>query len=145
MATNVFLVDDHPELLRLLRDFLNRLPDVIVCGVAISGQEALAQLPKQLVDLVLIDASLPDITGIELVKEIGAWRPALPCLILSGRRDATLVREALAAGALGYIVKGNPHELAEAIRLALNDEIYLSPKVRMLLTDTDELIVKKVL
>lgn len=131
MATNIFLVDDHPQLLSLLRDFLNRLPAVTVCGVATSGQEALDQLPKQPVDLVLIDASLPDIDGVELVKAIGAWRPALPCLILSGYQDAALVRAALAAGALGYIVKGDPRELAEAIRLALNDEVYLSPQVRI--------------
>jgi DNA-binding NarL/FixJ family response regulator len=143
MATNIFLVDDHPELLRLLRDFLNRLPDVTVCGVATSAQEALDQLPKLPVDLVLVDASLPDINGIELVKEIGVWRPKLPCLMLSGYQDVTNAREALAAGARGYIVKGHPREFVEAIRLALNDEIYLSPPIRMRLLETDDLIVKK--
>jgi DNA-binding NarL/FixJ family response regulator len=145
MSTNIFLVDDQPDLVSVLRDFLNGLPDVIVCGVAASGQEALAQLPTLSVALVLVDASLPDITGIELVKAIGAWRPALPCLMLSGYQDVARVRVALAAGALGYIVKGDPCELAEAIRLALNDEIYLSPQVRIRLTDTDDLIVKKAL
>ena len=135
MATNIFIVDDHPQMLRLLCDFMKWLPDVVVCGVAVSGQEALDQLPALRVDLVLVDASLADINSIALVEALFVRRPELPCLILSGRQDAERVRHALAAGARGYIVKGNPYEFPEAIRLVLNDEIYLSPQVKLRLTN----------
>lgn len=145
MATNIFIIDDHPQMLRLLCDFISLLPDMVVCGAAVSGREALDQLPKLPVDLVLVDASLADINSILLVKTLFTRRPELPCLILSGRQDIECVRNALAAGARGYIVKGNPHEFPEAIRLVLNDEIYLSPQVKLRLTNLSDCIGEVVL
>lgn len=127
-------------MLQLLCDFINWLPDMVVCGSAVSGQEALAQLPNLPVDLVLVDASLTDINSIVLVKTLFTRCPDLPCLILSGCQDIERVRNALAAGARGYIVKGNPHEFPEAIRLVLNDEIYLSPQVKLRLTNLSDCI-----
>lgn len=140
MTTNIFIVDDHPQMLRLLCDFMNWLPDVVVCGAAVSGREALDQLPALPVDLVLVDASLADINSIALVETLFIRCPELPCLILSGRQDVERVRNALAAGARGYIVKGNPYEFPEAIRLVLNDEIYLSPQVKLRLTNLSDCI-----
>lgn len=131
MATNIFLVDDDLDLLDTLRDFLNALPNVSVCDVATSAQQALDRLPTLAVDLVMVDITLPDSNGFELVKKIGAWRPELPCLMLSGYQDMMRARVALAAGARGYLVKANPSEFAEAIRLVLNHEIYLSPQLRL--------------
>lgn len=145
MSTNIFIVDDHPQMLRLLCDFMKWLPDVVVCGAAVSGQEALEQLPKLPVDLVLVDASLTDINSIALIETLFTRRPELPCLILSGRQDVERVRNALAAGARGYIVKGNPYEFLEAIRLVLNDEIYLSPQVKLRLTNLRACIAERLL
>lgn len=137
MSTNIFIVDDHTEIAHLLSKYLNRLPGLAVCGIAASGEEALDQLPKLAVDLVLIDLSLPDIRGDELVKKLLVCYPDLPCLILSGYLNEELVQAALSAGARGYLVKINPAEFPEAIQRALNNEIYLSPKVRMQLPHVD--------
>lgn len=145
MSTNIFIVDAHPQMLQLLCDFMKWLPDVVVCGVAVSGQEALEQLPKLPVDLVLVDASLGDINSIAFVETLFMRRPELPCLIHSGRQDVERVHNALAAGARGYIVKGNPYEFPEAIRLVLNDEIYLSPQVKLRLTNLSACIEERLL
>lgn len=121
---------------RMLNDFLNRLPDVTVSGIATRGQEALDQLPTATVDLVLIDVSLPDMSGIDLLVELQKIRPGLPCLMLSGHQETIYIQRALAAGARGYVAKGKPLELSDAIQQVLAGEIYLNETVRAKLNHT---------
>jgi DNA-binding NarL/FixJ family response regulator len=106
------------------------MPDLQVCGVAASGQAALAQLPGIEADLVLVDIALPDMTGLEFVGRMQGWRPDLPIVIFSDYQEPTYVQRALAAGAQGYIVKGNPQEVATAIRRVQAGEVYLSPQLQ---------------
>lgn len=115
---------------RMTREFLNRIPDFAVCGVASTAQEALAQMPTLPVDLALVDVSLPDMDGIELVQTLHAERPNLRCLMLSGHQESNYVQHALAVGACGYIAKGNPRELQEGIKQVLQGQIYLSASLR---------------
>jgi len=126
----VFIVDDHAIVRELLSDFLNDLDGIAVCGTAASGEEALRVLPEAECELALIDVSMPGMSGIELVRQLYAARPALPCLMLSGHAEEIYVRASLEAGALGYVMKGDPDALREAIGQALRGETYLSPKLR---------------
>ena len=98
--------------------------------MAATAQEALAQIPTLAVDLIVVDLSLPDMDGIQLVGELRARQPDLRCLMLSGHQERNYVERALAAGACGYIAKGNPLELIEAIRRVLKGESYLSKTLR---------------
>lgn len=129
MPTAVYLVEDHPLLQHILSEFIMNLADLTVCGVATYGAEALLHLPKLRPDLVLVDLSLPDISGFRIVDELTATYPEVPTLILSTYYNPIYVQRALACGARGYIVKGNPLEIEEAIRHVLAGQIYLSPQL----------------
>lgn len=132
MPVHIYLVEDHPTFRHALSIYLSKLPDLTISGIASSGQEALTQIPKVKPDIVLMDISLPDINGIDVVEELGLGCPDIPILMLSGHKEATYVRQALGVGARGFIVKGNPMEIEPAIRAVLNGEIYLSPELRKL-------------
>ncbi len=122
----LLIVEDHTALARILARFLREQDDLAVSAVVQTGEAALAQLPHLTVDLVLVDVSLPGMSGIDLVAAIGEQYPDLPCLMLSGHDEPSYVRRALAAGARGYIAKGNPLALLEAVRRVLDGELYLS-------------------
>lgn len=131
MPRRIFIVEDHAIVRQMLGEFLARL-DIEVCGVAESGEEALERLSGSAApdvveaDLVLIDVSLPGMTGIDLAGKLQAQRPSLPSLMYSGHREMVYVKRALAAGARGYLVKGNPRELEGAIDQVLDGKTYVS-------------------
>ncbi len=129
MPTSVYLIEDHSLLQNMLSEFIAQLPDMSVCGVATYGREALTELPTLQPDLALIDLSLPDISGFKLMDELSVLLPELPVLILSTYRETIYVQRALASGARGYIIKGNPFEIEKAIHQVLAGEIYLSPQI----------------
>lgn len=130
MTTSIYLVEDHPLVQRILSEVLKRLLKMHVAGVSTTGQKALHQIPTQWVDLVLIDVSLPDMDGIDLVKHLHRQQPALPCVMLSAHQEHCYVQRAIAAGARGYIAKGNPLELEDAIGQVLQGVVYLSEPLR---------------
>ena len=130
MRAEIYLIEDHPLMQRMTCEFINRMADLHVCGIAATAKEALDQLLTTHVDLALVDVSLPDMDGIQLVSELQRQQPALYCLMLSGHQEESYVKRALAVGARGYIAKGNPLELIEAIRRALQGEIYMSESLR---------------
>jgi len=130
MQANIYLIEDHPLMQRMTSEFINRMTDLHVCGTAATAKDALDQLPTLKVDLVIVDVSLPDMNGIHLVSVLHSKQPTLRCLMLSGHQERNYVERALAAGACGYIAKGNPLELIEAIRRVLKGESYLSKTLR---------------
>lgn len=130
MTANIYLIEDHPLMQRMISEFIKRMPDLQVCGMAATAQEALAQLPSLAADLVLVDVSLPDMDGIHLVSELLEQQPTLYCLMLSGHQEHSYVQHALAVGARGYLAKGNPLELINAIQRVLHGELYLSESLR---------------
>lgn len=133
MSSRIFIVEDHPLMQRAVSALVGRLPDATVCGIAATGEEALLQLPEAQADLVLVDVSLPGMSGIELAGAITTQWPALPCLMLSGHQEAAYVERALAAGARGYVMKGETQELNAAILYVLDGGEYLAPATRALL------------
>jgi DNA-binding NarL/FixJ family response regulator len=138
-AEQIYVVEDHPLIQRMVEEILNRSTDLTVCGFAATAAEALEKLRATTVDLVLVDISLPDMSGIELVGILLAENPKLPCLMLSGHQEIKYIQQALAAGARGYLAKGNPRELTGAIRQVLQGGLYLSEPVRSQLHEAQAL------
>lgn len=121
----VLLVEDHPLMREMMVEYVEALPDFHVCGSARTAEEALTALPGS-ADLVLVDISLPEMNGIDLIREISSRWPGLSCLVCSGHNEASYVERALDAGAKGYVAKGNPTELTDALRCLQRGEAYLS-------------------
>ena len=130
MPLKIFIVEDHPIMRETLAAFVGDQPGYEVLAAAPTAEEALERLEEVEVDLVLVDVSLPGMSGIDLVGEIGARWPALMCLMISGHGEAAYVERALAAGARGYVLKGNPYELPGAIRDVTRGETYLSASLK---------------
>lgn len=126
----IFIVEDHPLMRSMLKEFIEALPDLEVCGATRTGEEALEHLAIASADLVLIDVSLPKMSGIELVGEVKQRWPHLPCLMLTGHQEITYVERAVAAGASGYVIKGEPLDLYEALDHVREGKAYLSHSVR---------------
>jgi DNA-binding NarL/FixJ family response regulator len=81
--STVLLVDDHPIVRQGLIQLINSTDDLSVCGEASTGREALELLDGLVPDIAIVDISLEDRNGIELIKDITDRRPRLPCLVLS--------------------------------------------------------------
>jgi DNA-binding NarL/FixJ family response regulator len=134
----VFIVEDHPVMREILIEFVDR-DGFQVCGSAATGEDALKGLQQAGADVVLVDVSLPGMSGIELVRELRSIDPGRICLILSAHAGLRYIQGALEAGARGYIIKGNPHELLDALRIVLQGEIYFSEAVRQTLAEAGQL------
>lgn len=126
----VYLVEDHDVMREMIGEFLESQAGLTVVGCAATADAAFAELEELDVDLILVDTSLPDMNGIELVRRLLDRRPATPCLMYSGHRETFYVDRALEVGAKGYVVKGNPNELPGAIQQVLNGDTYLSLALR---------------
>lgn len=130
MVHRVFIVDDHEIMREMLVEFLALEPDLTVCGEAANAQEALDRFEATDPDIVLVDVALPKMNGVELVRRLRARQPGLRCLMLSAHAEHLYVQEAIDAGARGYVMKGSPEAILEAIRVVLDGSIYLSRQVR---------------
>src|SRR5262245_53974428 len=97
------LVEDHAVLRDILADFVGHLPQVAVCTASSSAEAALRDFDGATPDLMLIDLSLPGMSGIELIEQLRKTHPALKCAILSGHRSRSYARRAIKAGADGYL------------------------------------------
>jgi two-component system invasion response regulator UvrY len=123
----ILVVDDHAVVRRGLQQIVSDSLDVVVVNEAKNGEEALAQVRKNQYDLVLLDISLPDRTGIDVLKDLKTIQPDIPVLMLSIHPEEQFAVRALRAGASGYITKASPpEELILAIRKVLMGERYLS-------------------
>lgn len=126
----VYLVEDHGLMRAATSDYLEVTPDLRVCGEAATAEEALEQVHEASPDMILIDMSLPRTSGIDLVSALRERGVDTPCIILSGHGEHAYVEQALAAGARGYVLKGDPRELPGAIRTVLGGGEYLSAQLR---------------
>lgn len=127
----ILLVDDHPLMRRGQADLLSREQDLMVCGEAGTAREAMEAIPKLKPDLVLVDMTLPDKDGLELIKDIQAVHPGLPVLAMSMQDESLFAARVLRAGGRGYVMKGagSDEQLANAIRTVLSGQIAVSPRV----------------
>lgn len=124
---HILLVDDHAVVREGVKRILAGEPDIVVAAEAEHAQEVYAALAAGAFDLVLLDVSLPDHNGLEILKHLHATHPDLPVLIFSVHPERQYVVRALQEGAAGYLLKSNaPRELVVAIRKISQGERYIS-------------------
>jgi two-component system NarL family response regulator len=129
MTVRVLLADDHRLLRELLREQLQKEPDIEVVGEASSGRELMEQLAARSPDLVVLDIAMPGLNGIDAMADLAARHPAVKVICLSGYSDRRYVRAMLKAGAAGYVVKSAAGtELLRAIRAVAAGQSYLCPE-----------------
>ena len=127
MAT-VLIVDDHAVVRGGLRQFLADTDDLEITAEAASGLEAVALVENGDWNLVLLDIALPDLNGLEVLKQIKRLRPNLPVLIFSMFSEDEFAIPSLEAGASGYLNKDSPpNQILTAIRTVVGGARYLSP------------------
>jgi DNA-binding NarL/FixJ family response regulator len=126
----ILIVDDHPMMRQGLAQLISDEPDLAVLGEAATARQALDLVTARKPDLVLLDISLPDKNGLELVKDIHALSPEVLILAVSMHDEALFAERMLRAGARGYIMKQEGgKELLAAIRQILRGQIYVSGKI----------------
>ena len=108
---NVFIVEDHAVIRQGYALVLRREPDISICGEADSGEAALLKIQSVGADVVLVDFSLPGMTGLEMIQHLQKERPELPTIVISGHEDENFIEGILAAGATHYIVKERAAQL----------------------------------
>jgi DNA-binding NarL/FixJ family response regulator len=126
----VMLVDDHALVRRGFRRMLEDEPSFQVIGEASDGLEAVETAEKLQPDVIVMDCALPQINGIEAARRILANRPQTAILMLSMHSEDTLVRQALEAGAKGYVLKNAMDlDLVSAIKKVADGKMMLDPQI----------------
>ncbi len=130
----VFIVDDHPLVREWLTNLIYQQSDLTVCGEAVDVPGAKLKIGGLKPDLAVVDISLKESSGIELIKELKVACPTVAVLVLSMHEGALYVERALHAGANGYVTKReSATTIIEAIRRVLAGEFYLSEDTGKLL------------
>ena len=131
----VFLVDDHPLVREWLTNLINQQPDLVACGEADHAPQAMQAISETQPDIAIIDISLRDSSGIELIKSLKEAHPRIAVLVLSMHDEALYAERALRAGAKGYVMKRETaQKVIEAIRRVLEGKLYVSDSVAQALT-----------
>jgi DNA-binding NarL/FixJ family response regulator len=126
----VLIADDHSLVRAGIRALLEQQPDMEVVAEASNGREALELVRQHQPNIVLMDLAMPELSGVEAIRQLAKEFPETPCIILSMYSDEEHVWQALQAGAAGYLVKGGALvELELALRSVLAGHSYLSPGV----------------
>jgi len=127
MLKRILIVDDHAVVRDGIKRIFDEQPGPAIFGEASSGPEAIRLAQKQPWDVAVLDLTLGDASGLEVLKEIKQVRPALPVLILSMHSEEQYARRAFKAGAAGYITKDSPRaELLEAVNRVIEGRRYIS-------------------
>jgi DNA-binding NarL/FixJ family response regulator len=128
LKTRILLADDHVVVRDGLRMVLDAAPDLEVVAEAGDGAEAVERAVAEEVDLVILDVSMPRMTGLQAAREIVRRRPELRILMLSMHENEQYLFEALKAGASGYVLKSVANrDLIEACRATMRGEPFLYP------------------
>ena len=126
----IFLVDDHPLVREGLTNLINGQNDLIVCGEAEDSAGAISGIEKTRPDVVLVDISLKNESGLELVKNLESQFPLVALIVLSMHDEALYAERALRAGARGYVMKReSTKSVLASIRRVLEGGVYVSERV----------------
>lgn len=126
----VFVVDDHAIIRRGLKALIDAEPGMTVIGEASDGLAACEQVPKLWPDVVVMDVSMPIMTGVQATERLHRECPEVKVLALTVHEDKGYIRQLLSAGAAGYVLKrGAPEGLIEAIKVVAGGGVYLDPSV----------------
>ena len=126
----IYIVDDSIFVREALIMLIEEEPDLAICGAADTAVEALEVILRLQPDLVLTDYSLPRMSGVELIERLGILKPDQRVAMLSAHVEPAYADRALAAGAAGYILKGDGQSIVKGIRRMLGGDAYVSPAVR---------------
>jgi DNA-binding NarL/FixJ family response regulator len=126
----VFLADDHAVVREGLKALVNAQPGMAVCGEAGDGLTACEQVERLLPDVVVLDVSMPGLSGAEAAERLRLSCPQVRVLALTVHEDKGYLRRLLEAGAAGYVLKrAAAEELHRAIRTVASGGVYLDPRV----------------
>jgi DNA-binding NarL/FixJ family response regulator len=128
LKTHILIADDHPIVLRGLRQVLNAQPDLHVLAEATDGEEAVNLALSEDIHLAILDISMPRKTGLQAAREITHRKPEVRVLMLSMHDNEQYLFEAIKVGASGYVLKSAvDRDLVEASRAAMRGEPFLYP------------------
>jgi DNA-binding NarL/FixJ family response regulator len=126
LVTRVLLADDHPVVRNGLRELLNSEPDFRVVAEVDDGAQAVERALADDVDLVVLDVTMPRMTGLQAARELASRKPGLRILMLSMHENEQFLFEALRAGASGYVLKtAADRDLVNACRATMRGETFL--------------------
>ncbi len=142
---NVMLVDDHEVVLEGLIRILEKQGGIKIVSVARSAEEALEKIGRFPPDVVIVDIQLPGMNGIELIRRIKSQYPDIEAITLTVFDDEQFAKQAIKAGAIGYVIKdAAKEELVKAVRAAAKGESLISTSVaRKLIEEISEPAGKK--
>jgi two-component system, NarL family, response regulator NreC len=128
MAKSILIADDHDIIRAGIKNILCGRPDKYkVIGEAVDGQDALAQVEKLKPDIILLDISMPKISGLDIIEDIHQISPKTKILMISLHKTSAYIMKAFKAGVSGYLNKENAaEELLKALHEITNDKIYLT-------------------
>jgi DNA-binding NarL/FixJ family response regulator len=136
MSKRILIAENHNLLREGLRSMIMRLPDYEVVGEAADGKEAIHNAISLQPDLILMDLSMPGISGIEAIAQIKRRMPSIRILVLTGYKTDEYVREALRAGADGYALKDSSYEeFVRAIHTVILGKRFICPDLSLHLID----------
>jgi DNA-binding NarL/FixJ family response regulator len=128
--SKILLVDDHPLVREWLANLINEQRDLHVCGEASNAPQAFEMIGVEKPDIVIVDISLEDGSGIELIKSVKTNHPGVAMIVLSMHDESLYAERALRAGARGYIMKREAtKKILHAIRSVLEGKLYTSDKI----------------
>ena len=131
----VFLVDDHPLVREWLTNLINQQPDLMVCGECDNAPQALRIMNENPPDIAIVDISLKDSSGGELIKSLKESNPAVAILVLSMHDETLHAERLLRAGARGYIMKRETtRKVIDAIRQVLDGKLYVTDSMAQAIT-----------
>jgi two-component system, NarL family, response regulator NreC len=130
LKTKVLIADDHALVREGARQALQSLPDAVVVGLAEDGESALRLAQECLPDVLLLDISMPGLNGIDVIPLLKRTCPQVRIVVLSIHQKEVFVQQALAAGALGYVLKTAPiSDVIDAVRSVAKGHYFLSAKI----------------
>ena len=131
----IFLVDDHPLVREWLGNLINQRPDLVTCGEADNVRDALEGIAASKPDVAIVDLTLKDSLGLELIKELKISHPKVAILVLSMHDESLYAERAIRGGAKGYIMKQEAtRKVIEAIYCILEGKTYISEALSEILT-----------
>ena len=128
--SHVFVIDDHPLVREGLTNLINAQDDLVVCGEAEDSAQAIAGMVKTRPDVALIDISLQNESGLELVKHLATQFPKVALIVISMHDETLYAERALRAGARGYVMKREASKnVLSSIRRVVEGGVFVSERV----------------
>jgi DNA-binding NarL/FixJ family response regulator len=144
VAIKVLIADDHAIVRAGLRAVINAETELVLIGEATGGVDAIEQVKSLAPDILVLDISMPDLDGIEVIKSLRKDEVNCKILILTVHEDEALLREVLKLGASGYIIKHAAEtELISAINAVIRGDLYIHPKMIRALIEPEKRHSKK--